>query len=91
MKAFLEGREDDLQVEEHEAREMAYHHVRVYMKDKTRPGRIEKRDGGRFGEPVWEVELVNREDGTAEAKLVIGMETGSVHDWQVLAGSSQGR
>ena len=91
VRAFLEGREDDLQVEEHEAREMAYHHVRVYMKDKTRPGRIEKRDGGRFGEPVWEVELVNREDGTAEAKLVIGMETGSVHDWQVLAGSSQAR
>ena len=87
VRAFLEGRPVDLQVEEDEAREMAYHHVRIYMHDKARPGSIQKRDDDRFGEPVWEVELVSRKDGTAEGTLVIGMDTGSVHNWQVAAGS----
>ena len=87
VRAFLEGRPVDLQVEEDEAREMAYHHVRLYMHDKARPGRIQKRNGDAFGEPVWEVELVSRKDGTAEGTMVIGMDTGSVHGWQVTAGS----
>ena len=40
-------------------------------------------NGGKYGEPVWEVELVNRADGRAEGTLVIGMDTGSMYGLQV--------
>ncbi len=87
VRAFLEGRPVDLQVDEDEAREMAYHHVRIYMHDKARPGDIQKRKDDQFGEPVWEVELVSRKDGRTEGTMIIGMDTGSVHGWPVPAGS----
>ena len=37
VRDFLEGRPVDLQVAEHEAREMAYHHIRIHMHDRARP------------------------------------------------------
>ena len=78
VKALLVGRPVDLSVAEHEAREMAYHYVRVYMQDKARPGRLVRaRDG--HPEPVWEVELVNRTDGRPEGQLVIGVDTGAMY------------
>jgi len=79
VKAFLEGRPVDLKVEEHEAREMAYHYIRLHMQDRARPGRLWEAPGKRHGEPVWEVELVNRADGRPAGMLVIGMDTGSMH------------
>jgi 2-oxoglutarate ferredoxin oxidoreductase subunit alpha len=79
VRAFVEGRPVDLQVEEHEAREIAYHFIRIHMQDKTRPGRLTRSTNGQYAEPVWEVELVSRADGKAEGLLVIGMDTGSVY------------
>ena len=79
VRAFLEGRPVDLEVEEHEAREMAYHYIRIHMQDKTRPGRLRKVAAAEYGEPVWEVELVGRAAGTPEGLLVIGRETGSTY------------
>ena len=67
--------------EEHEAREMAYHHIRIHMHDKARPRRIVRAAGNGYGEPVWAVELVNRMDGKPEGLLVIGMDTGSMYGW----------
>ncbi len=96
VKALLEGRPGDLRVEEHEAREMAYHYVRVYMQDKARPGRLARAKDG-YAEPVWEVELVNRADGRPEGQLVIGMDTGSMYGLRQtaargrLAAASEGR
>jgi len=87
VRAFLEGRPADLKVEEHEAREIAYHYVRIHMQEKARPGRFERASGGLYDEPVWRVELVSRADGRPEGLLVIGMDTGSVYAFQpVLAG-----
>jgi 2-oxoglutarate/2-oxoacid ferredoxin oxidoreductase subunit alpha len=78
VKAFLEDRPVDLAVEEHEAREMAHHYIRLYLQDRARPKRLVRaRDG--YAEPVWEVELVNRADGRPEGLLVIGMDTGAVY------------
>jgi len=87
VKAFLEGRPVDLRVDEHEAREMAYHYVRIHMQEKTRPGRLERANGGGYGEPVWEVELVRRADGRPEGTLVIGMDTGSIYGCHSLVSS----
>ncbi|HET7294028.1 MAG TPA: 2-oxoacid:acceptor oxidoreductase subunit alpha [Vicinamibacteria bacterium] len=78
VRAFLEGRPMGLAVEEHEAREMAYHYIRLYMQDKARPLRFREARRG-HPEPVWEVELVGRSDGRPEGTLVIGMDTGSVY------------
>jgi len=82
VEACIKGADEDLQVSEAEAREMAYHHVRIYMNDKARPGTLEAKTNGERDEPVWEVELVGREDDEAKGTLVIGRETGSVHQWQ---------
>src|SRR5262245_23826443 len=79
VQAFLEGKPVSLSVEEHEAREMAYHYIRIHMQDRTRPGRLRKVAAAEYGEPVWEVELVGRTSGTPEEVLVIGMDTGSMH------------
>ena len=81
VRDFLEGRAADLQVREHEAREMAYHHIRIHMQDKARPRRIVRAARTGYGEPVWAVELVNRTDASPEGLLVIGMETGSMYGW----------
>jgi 2-oxoglutarate ferredoxin oxidoreductase subunit alpha len=81
VKAFLEGRPSDLQVAEHEAREMAYHHIRIHMHDKARPGRLQPVKESEYGEPLWLVELVNRADGRPEGMLLIGRETGSNYGW----------
>jgi hypothetical protein len=89
VRAFLEGRPVDLEVEEHEAREMAYHYIRIHMQDKTRPGRLRKVAAAEYGEPVWEVELVGRADGTPEGLLVIGRETGSTYGSHSLVSSQR--
>jgi len=78
VRALLEGRPISLAVEEHEAREMAYHYIRLHMQDRTRPQSLtQKRDG--YPEPVWELELVDRSNGRPEGTLVIGMDTGSLY------------
>jgi 2-oxoglutarate ferredoxin oxidoreductase subunit alpha len=89
VKAFLEGKPVDLKVEEHEAREMAYHYIRIHMQEKTRPGRLRESADGAFGEPIWEVELVSRTDGRPEGTLLIGRETGSIYGRHSMASSEQ--
>ena len=89
VKAFLEGKPVDLKVEEHEAREMAYHYIRIHMQEKTRPGRLKASADGAFGEPIWEVELVSRTDGRPEGTLLIGRETGSIYGRHSQASSEQ--
>jgi 2-oxoglutarate ferredoxin oxidoreductase subunit alpha len=85
VTAFVEGRPVDLRVEEHEAREMAYHYIRIYMQEKTRPGRLKQVSANGYGEPVWEVELVGRADGKPEGTLIIGADTGSIYGGHSLA------
>jgi 2-oxoglutarate ferredoxin oxidoreductase subunit alpha len=81
VKTFLAGKPVDLEVQDHEAREMAYHHIRIHMQDRARPARLRKVPGASYGEPVWAVELVNRADGRAEGMLVIGASTGAAYGW----------
>ncbi len=81
VRALLEGRTPDLQVAEHEAREMAYHHIRIHMHDKARPARLQPIAESEYGEPLWLVELIGRDDGRAEGMLLIGRHTGSMYGW----------
>jgi 2-oxoglutarate ferredoxin oxidoreductase subunit alpha len=81
VKANLAGKPVDLEVQDHEAREMAYHHIRIHMQDRARPGRLRKVSGAAYGEPVWAVELVNRADGRPEGMLIIGATTGAGYGW----------
>jgi 2-oxoglutarate ferredoxin oxidoreductase subunit alpha len=85
IRELVAGRELDLAVEEHEAREMAYHHIRIHMQDRARPRRIQRAAGNGYGEPVWAVELVSRADGAPEGMLVIGMTTGSNYGWHAVS------
>jgi 2-oxoglutarate ferredoxin oxidoreductase subunit alpha len=70
------------EVAESEAREMAYHFSRLHLNDKSRPGRARMTSNGRYGEPVWEVELVERKEPVRRGTLVIGVQSGSLHAWQ---------
>jgi hypothetical protein len=81
VKDFVAGKPVDLRVEDHEAREMAYHHIRIHMQDRARPRRLRKVPGAAYGEQVWAVELVNRSDGRPEGMLVIGATTGAAYGW----------
>jgi hypothetical protein len=49
------------------------------MQERTRPGRLQRLAVNGHGEPVWEVELVNRESGVPERTLVVGVDTGSIY------------
>ncbi len=82
MRGILKGEKLSLDVTEAEAREIAYHHVRVYMNEEVRPGKITKADGNGYGEPVWQIEIVNRESGEKQGELQVGVETGSTYSWQ---------
>jgi hypothetical protein len=87
VRGLLAGRPVDLRVTEAEAREMAYHYVRIHMHEKARPGRLQTVANGPYDEPVWEVDLVDRKGGATEATLVIGMDTGSLYGCHAVGAS----
>ena len=82
VRAILKGQTHSLDVSESEAREIAYHYVRVRLGDEVRPGQIGKAESNGYGEPIWKVEIVNRETGAKTGELHVGMQTGSTHSWQ---------
>ncbi|MHC4549957.1 MAG: 2-oxoacid:acceptor oxidoreductase subunit alpha [Planctomycetota bacterium] len=82
VQAILADEPADLRVREDEAREMAYHFVRLHLKDRGRPGRVAMVQEGAYGEPVWEVEIVERAELEPQGTLVIGAGSGSLHAWQ---------
>jgi len=90
VKTLLAGKAVDLEVQEHEAMEMAYHHIRIHMQDRARPRRLRKMPGAAYGEDVWAVELVNRTDARPEGMLVIGATTGAGYGWHQAAPSLLG-
>ena len=78
---ILEGEPLNLEVSQSEAREIAYHYIRVHLKDKLRPTKVVKAAQNGMGEPVWVLDLVERNNGELKGKLTIGVETGSTHKW----------
>jgi 2-oxoglutarate/2-oxoacid ferredoxin oxidoreductase subunit alpha len=82
VQAILKGQPRSLDVSQSEAREIAYHYVRVHLGDEVRPGKIGRAESNGYGEPIWNVEMVNRETGAKTGELHIGVQTGSTHAWQ---------
>jgi 2-oxoglutarate ferredoxin oxidoreductase subunit alpha len=82
VRAILKGEPRSLDVSQSEAREIAYHYVRVHLGDEVRPARIGKAEGNGYGEPVWNVEIVNRETGAKTGELHVGVQTGSTYSWR---------
>jgi hypothetical protein len=83
VKATLEGQPTNGQVTQAEASEMAYHYIRVYLNDKSRPVGFEQISKNGYGEPVWQVQIADRKEGEPVGKLYIGLETGSIHEWRL--------
>jgi 2-oxoglutarate ferredoxin oxidoreductase subunit alpha len=81
-RAIVEGRPLDGQVTENEAREIAYHYIRIHLGDKARPIRFTSVPTNGYGEPVWEIEVADRKSGQSIGRLLLGRDTGSTHDWQ---------
>jgi len=82
VRAILENRPRSLDVTPDEAREIAYHYIRTHLTEDFRPGQVVRADGNGAGEPVWRVEIVNRDSGAKHGLLQVGVETGSTHSWQ---------
>ena len=81
VQAILAGQPRSLDVTLDEAREIAYHYIRVHLADKMRPAKIEQEEGD--SERLWVVEMVGRESGEQEGELRIGAETGSIYSWEL--------
>ena len=82
---ILKGKSNDTRVTEKDAREIAYHYIRVHLRDKARPKNIVQVNQNGYGEPIWDLELVDRKTGGMYGKLAIGIETGSTHKWEPVA------
>ncbi len=78
----LSGEAEDLSVSESEAREMAYHYIRIRLKDKARPAACEVVTNGEHAEPVWKVEIVDRGGAGTQGTLIIGKDSGSMLKYQ---------
>ena len=85
MQDLLAERQRSLDVTEAEAREIAYHYLRVHLNQQVRPGRIEQQPTNGQGEPIWLVELVDRDSGQKHGELRVGVQTGSTYSWQPVA------
>jgi pyruvate/2-oxoacid:ferredoxin oxidoreductase alpha subunit len=88
VRAIIEGRERSTDLTEEESREVAYHYIRVHLKDKARPVKFERIDGA--DEALWLIELAGRESGMKEGELRIGASSGSIYSWQPTQASSAG-
>ena len=78
----LAGTPEDLSVTEEEAREMAYHYIRIRMDDKTRPTKFEVSKNGKYDEPVWNIEISDRGGAGKQGTLIIGKDSGSMLSYQ---------
>jgi hypothetical protein len=82
VRALLAGKSHSLDVTESEAREIAYHYVRVHLNDEVRPGAVKKISANGHGEAIWKVDVVTREGAEKRGELQVGVETGSTYSWQ---------
>ena len=87
VKAILAGRTRSTDVTSEEAREMAYHYIRTRLSETLRPAGAEKGQRAGFDEPLWEVDIVTRENGERRGALLIGVETGATYLWQPADGA----
>jgi hypothetical protein len=82
VRAILDGRPLSLDLSVDEAREIAYHYIRVKLANDARPVDLEQVSLPGYDEPLWQVALVGRKEGEPRGSLLIGVQTGSIYGWQ---------
>lgn len=85
VKRIMAGTPLNLDVTLGEAREIAYHYIRTRLGDSARPVKLEVTDGNSYGEPVWRIEIAERDSGQKRGDLSIGVRTGAVYAWEAAA------
>ena len=80
--AISAGRPRILDVTPDEAREIAYHYIRTHLNEDVRPEQIAREDANGVGEPLWQIEIVDRDSGKKHGELRVGVETGATYSWQ---------
>jgi TPP-dependent indolepyruvate ferredoxin oxidoreductase alpha subunit len=85
VQDILAGRSVSLDVSQDEAREIAYHYIRVKLANEARPVGCEQVSLPDYDEPVWRVTLAGRKEGEPRGTLLIGAQTGATYAWQAYA------
>ncbi|MCK6624585.1 MAG: 2-oxoacid:acceptor oxidoreductase subunit alpha [Anaerolineae bacterium] len=85
VQDILTGRPRSLEVSQDEARELAYHFIRVKLANEARPVAFEQASLPGYEEPVWRVTLAGRKEGEPRGVLLIGVQTGATYAWQTHA------
>jgi 2-oxoglutarate ferredoxin oxidoreductase subunit alpha len=82
VEAIVKDEGHSLDVTEEEAREIAYHNIRIKLEDAGRPESISLVTRQDYPEPLWEVGVSDRRTGEPQGTLLIGARTGATHQWQ---------
>lgn len=82
VEAILDDRPLSLDVSQEEAREMAYHYIRIKLANDARPSEYEQVSLPGYDEPLWQVTLIGRKEGEPRGSLLIGVQTGAIYGWQ---------
>lgn len=82
VQDILAGKKLDLDVSEADAREMAYHYLRTHYSEKLRPVKVTQEASNGYGEPIWNVELVERATGKRGGGMKIGARTGATYSFE---------
>lgn len=82
VQAIIDGRPSSRDVSEDEAREIAYHYIRVKLGNDARPVGYEQASLPGYDEPLWQVTLVGRKEGEPRGTLLIGVQTGATYGWR---------
>lgn len=85
VQAIVAGRPLSLDVSQDEARELAYHYIRVKLANEARPVSYEQLSLPGYDEPVWRVTLAGRKEGEPRGALLIGVQTGATYAWEAYA------
>lgn len=81
VQDIVAGRPLSLDVTQDEAREIAYHFIRVKLANEARPVGYEQTLLPGYDEPVWRVTLAGRKEGEPRGALLIGVQTGATYAW----------
>lgn len=81
VEAILSGKTPSLQVTEKDAKEIAYHYIRIYLNDAGRPIDFKTASPDGFEEAVWEIAIANKESGARMGALLVGADTGATYSF----------
>jgi len=82
VKELAGDKKKNLELDEAEAKEIAYHYLRTHFAEKLRPVKLTRESANGHGEPVWTIELAERASGNKGATMKVGARTGSTFSFE---------